>query len=656
MSIIKTITGLMLVAALAACGGGGGSASGSTTSSTTTGTSTTGSGTTTGTGTTNAATSTVASILVSAPSPVSVDAGGTRSLTITIRALDASSGLVKGAVLSLAANGNSILSASTVTTDATTGLATVTLTANSADQVSRVATVSVTCASCSASAGTLQVQIVGATLTVASSGGTSLTAGGNSITLSAAVKDSSGNPLVGKTVTFSSTDGTILGLGSTTLTNASGVSTVTVSGLNVGTANVNVSALGNVSSTSFTVSAAVGALSITSPTSGAVVLTTAPQAVTVSAPGATSFSFASTLGTFSPSTISGSSGTSTLTATQAGPATVTVIDNLGRTTSTVLNVSLPPNQADRINLTASQTTLGLATATSTPTLRLTARALAPNTSGGVQGVANVPILFTMSGGPGSGEYLTPAYQLTDGLGYAYADFYAGKTASVQNGIVVYAAALGTIVTPVVTGTPPSSNPVSLTVGGQAMSVAFGAASALRESSDKTLYIQDFSAQVTDSGGNAQTNTLVTLRLRPVAFSTGAQCVRTATYCSEDANGNGSLDPNEDGVRKLTSVDTAGSCATLSAGAAGTSDNSLTPKPSFAGAVPVTVTTDSTGTAAFSLTYLKAASIWVIDQLTATVSANGTESSTSTIFQLRFIDADYDGTPLGCHIPDSPFAR
>jgi hypothetical protein len=304
---------------------------------------------------------------------------------------------------------------------------------------------------------------------------------------------------------------------------------------------------------------------------------------------------------------------------------------------------------------------------------LTARAL--NSVGSSdQAVANVPILFTMLGGPGAGEYLTPAYQLTDSAGYASADFYAGTSASIQEGIVIAAATQGTTVR-VSTGDGivgsanlndgRSSNPVKLTVGGQALSVAFGSASVLRESTDKTLYIQDYSVQVTDANNNPVSNAIVTLRVRPVAFSLGSGCTidldrndpsKRATYCSEDANANGSLEAaTEDGKRILTTVTTAGQCGTGSPTVyTGTSDVSLTPQNSVAGSVPSTVTTDATGIAPFSLTYLKASAIWVVDKLSATVSVNGTESGTSTIFQLPVTTTDV-ALPATCHIPDSPFS-
>ena len=712
MSLFKTISGLLLAAVLTACGGGGGDAS--TPVSVVPPTTTTASGT-------------IATMLLSAPSPQTISADGVASITLTARALDSSNGLIKGAVLNLVSSGNTILSTSTITTDPITGLATTTLVANPLDQTNRDAIVTLTCGSCSALPFTLPIHVSGGRIVVASSNDTLIVSVKNGTTTSlvnqtitVAVKDASGIGMANQPVTFESG---VIGLSpvvsfspSAGKTNSLGVITTTVSGLIVNTSNapttVYVHALGDVNSTlSFKVNAAVGALAMTTPAVAAT-LTTAATAkdeftaftgiqkeVDINAPGATSITVSSTLGTLSATkgtigssnflnlaTDSSNNATVWLNVTQAGTSSLNVIDNTGAQSSVAVNVSPPWVTANKIILSANATTLQLKTATNTPFIELTARALYSAATGD-QSVAKVPILFTMIGGPGGGEFLSPAYQLTDSDGYAKAIFTSGTSASLPNGIVVAAATLGT--TSVVTtgdGTSTnkndgkSSGPVKLTIGGQALSVAFGAASVLRESSDKTLYIQDYSVQVTDANNNPVSNATVTLRVRPVAFSLGTGCKidpdinvasQPATYCSEDVNANGSLEStSEDGVRVLTTSQTAGQCwvpPNPSVVYKGTSDGLLTPQNSVAGSVPATVITsdgnlltpDGTskmpaGTAQFSLTYLKASAIWVIDKISATVTVNGTESGTSTVFQLPWTVADWD-LKSTCHLPDSPFS-
>lgn len=658
MSLFKTITGVLLAAVLAACGGGGGEARTPVTA----------------TPEVKTSTSAVASILLTAPSPLTLNSDGTSSKVLTVRALDASGGLVKDAVIGLTASGSTILDVSQVTTSSTTGLATVTLVANSTDQTSRVATVTASCLSCLASPATLQIAVNGATLTastsgtVNSSGETALSVGGNLVTLSAVVKDSSGNVLpFNVPVTFTASDPTILGVSAGTVNTDTGFgrATVNVSGLLSGSAFIQVTALGSSVNIPFKVTGSIGSLSITGPANNSTMFTGVGGAktISVSAPGATSLTFLSTLAgtSFAAPIYSGTPGgadfvgSSVLTATAAGTAFIDVIDDITPTPRRAsLTIKVSPPTADKLLLNASQTTVGLATSTSTPTILLTVTAL--KTSGANdQPVANVPIVFSMSGGPGSGEYLTPAYAVTDSSGVATAQFFSGTAASIQNGIVITAQVQNNASVITGGGNGFSSPSAKLTIGGRALSVAIGQSSVIRESTDKTLYFLDHSVQVTDANNNPVANQLVTLRLRPAAFSLGSGCSVASTYCSEDLNKNGSLEVvSEDGIRVPTGVSTAGQCSTLVAAVPGTADGLLTPQNSVGGAVPATVTTDASGTASFALTYLKAYALWIVDDLSASVSVNGTESGSSTIFRLPASELDVK-LPDICHIPNSPFA-
>jgi hypothetical protein len=482
--------------------------------------------------------------------------------------------------------------------------------------------------------------------------------GGLTSTLTATVKNFSGVTMSGVDVTFAATDPTVLGLSAATAkTNGSGVAQVVVSGLKAGSASVNVSALGNAQSQAFTSGAAAAVLAITSPASRSVVVLNTPQTIVVSAPStSTSVTFATTVGTFSNGqsnqtvAVVGGAASAVLTASQAGTAAVTVIDSSSNSANLVLTVSPPVSAANKILLNANQTTIPLSVAGGVQnSLTLTARASSFDGSKD-QFVANVPIQFSMTGGPSAGEFLTPALVYTDSSGVAQATFTSGTSASISNGIIVSAAILGTTVK---TGISPSSNDALLTVGGQALSVAFGPASVLGESTDKTLYVHAYSVQVTDANNNPVANQLVTLRLRPVAFSLGTPCNVTATYCSEDVNGNGSLDIGEDGTRTATTYDTAGTCPATAPIATGSPDKNLTPSNSDGGGVPATVTTNANGTASFNLTYLKGSAFWIVDKLTATVSSNGTETSKSSIFQLPAIK-DESTLPDKCFLPASPY--
>lgn len=647
MNLSNYLATFFLSITLVACGGGGGNPG------TAPGTASPPSGTASSpTTTANAA---VAKITIDA-GPGVLKADGTSSITFTIYALTSGNASVSGATINLAATNGVILSNASVETKAE-GV-TVTMIAPSSDQTNRVSVVTASCVTCAASAATTQVDVVGASIDLASSGSSSLVVGGAGSILSATVRDARAVSMSGVTVSFATTDSAILGLSAPTAqTNSLGVATVTVSGLAAGTASINVTAFGNAKSKAYTTGVASAVLAVTSPANNAVMVTAVPQSINVSAPGATSVTFTTTRGTFSNLTASqivtviGGNATASLTVPQAGTATITINDNLGRSLNHTLVVSPPPNKANKLLLNASQTTLPIATDLGgQSSLELTARAVYFDGTTD-QSVANVPIEFSMSGGPGAGEFLSPALAKTDSAGYAKATFIAGAAASIPNGIVISARTQGTDV-PVQTGTSPSGNNVALTVGGQALSVAFGPASVLGESADKTLYIQAYSVQVADANNNPVANQLVTLHMRPVAFSVGPACTIIQTYCSEDVNGNGSLDAGEDGLRTPTTVNTAGTCSSATPVATGVMDGVLTPQNSDGGSIPSIVVTDQKGVATFDLTYLKGSAIWVINKLTATISSNGTETSKSTIFRLAPSAPDV-GPP--CKLPASPYS-
>lgn len=652
MNFVKCVAALGMVLTLAACGGGGGNAG---TPSGAVAPVTTASSPVSSASTPVAANLSVASLSINTSAPT-LNADGTSFVTLTLYALTGGNASVAGATINLAATSGVILSAPSVVTTATG--ATVTMTAASSDQTNRVATVTASCSGCTATPASTPVTVIGANVALTNSGSTSLVVGGATSKLTATVKNFFGKTMSGVDVSFAATDPLILGLSVVSAkTNGSGVAEVTVSGLTAGNAVVNVSALGDAKSESFTSGAPTAVLAITSPANQAVLETNKPQDIVVSAPsGAKSVTFATTVGTFSNGlssqavTVIGGVASATLTSTQAGTATVTVFDDLSNRANLVLVVSPPVSAANKILLNPSQTTLPLSISGGIQnSLTLTARAVKSDGTTD-QAVANVPIKFSMVGGPGAGEILSPALAYTNSAGVATATFTSGSAASISNGIVVTATKEGTSVK---TGVAPSGNDVLLTVGGQALSVAFGPASVLGESSDKTLYVQAYSVQVTDANNNPVAEQLVTLRMRPVAFSTGPACTVLNTYCSEDVNGNGSLDTNEDGTRTLlATAASAGSCPVLSPPVTGSTDHGLTPSNSDGGGIPSTVKTGLDGTAAFSLTYLKGSAFWVVNRLTATVSSNGTETSKSTIFRLAASVPDVEPT---CSLPASPYS-
>jgi hypothetical protein len=650
MQILKHVFAVLLVATLVACGGGGGSAGTTTSTSTTTSGSATTTTTSTSTSTISTATASVSSLGVQA-SPTSIaSAGGSSS--VTVYAINSSNAFIEGATINLSATGG-LLSASSVTTDAS-GKAVVTLTPGFTDQSNRIAVITATSNGKSAVG---QVTITGGSIALNSSV-TSLAVGATTL-VTATVKDQAGSPVMGVNVTFVSSNTALVSLSAGTVTtNASGVATVIASGLSgPGAVTVSAAALGTSQGIGIATTIVGSGFYFASPATGVVVQTGgAGQTINVQANGSANVTFASTLGVFTGSgtniytaPVVANVATATLVSAAAGQATVQAVDPATPgTKSAAIRIvySQPVAAANKILLNADKTIVPVSNSTTQNTVGINARTV--QIVGGVdQPVANVPVLFTLTGGPGGGEYLTVALAYSDASGFATTTFVAGSVGSIPSGTAGLRIHAQIFSTAIASGTAPSSNDVLLTIGGKALSVAFGGATTI-ESPDSTTYRYPFSVQVTDANGNGVSGTTVSLSVKPFAWSTGGACTIAASFCSEDLNGNGSLDAGEDGTRTAY---TAGTCSGPTS--IGNMDGLLTPVNSDAGSVPSTVTTADAGIAPFNLTYLKGRAIWMVVKMTATVNSNGTEASASTIFRLPAAAADV--TPL-CVVPDSPFIQ
>lgn len=641
MNFFKLLSGVLLSAALVACGGGGGSpgANGSDPGGTPTPTPTT-------------PTDAVASLNVQVAA-ASVSANSTSPTQVTVYALDAANGLLANAVINLSATGG-VLSSSQATTGAN-GQAIVQFTPGFSDQANRIAVITATSNGRTARG---QIAVTGGTLAL-NSAVTSLAVGATT-TVAASVKDLNGNALSGITVNFSSGNDAVVVVGSTSgTTNGAGIASFTVMGVGPGSASVNASAIGTSQALSFTVTGTGAGFYFASPANGSVIQTNTTQTLTVQADGVANVTFVSTLGFFGNGTanqqvaVVGNVATVNFNTTGAGLATIQAFNTAIPSTRSSLQLiaSQPPSAANKLLLNANKTIVPVSVGGSQNEIVVTARAV--QTTGGVdQPVANVPVQFTLSGGPGGGEFLTKALDFSDANGFVTTTFVAGSVGSIPSGtsgLRIHAAILNTAIQ---TGVSPSSNDLLLTIGGNALSVAFGQATVIEPSVDNTTYKFPHSVQVTDANGNGVAGAVVTLSVKPYAFSTGGACGIASTFCSEDRNGNGSRDAGEDGVR-IALPNNLSNVACDAVPTTGSLDNLLTPNNSTAGSVPATVTTGATGIAGFDLNYLKASALWVVVRLTATVNANGTESSSSTIFRLPASEEDI-GPP--CLLPNSPFVE
>jgi Bacterial Ig-like domain (group 1) len=646
MKLIRYILCAVMLALLVACGGGGGSPG----SNGQTVTSSTPTVTLTVTGTVTAQ---VSSLSIRSSSN-QVRSDGSTTATIIVNALDAQNGLLSGADVKLSAS-SGVLSASSGVTDAN-GQVSFVFSAGVTDRSNRVATIAV---SSNGKTAETQVKISGGTVTLDSGNVTTLLVGGTPAILSVTVRDVAGTTVgSGVRVTFESNNQSVITLNAATATtNASGVATITVAALSAGSAKVSASSNGITAVQDYSVTSSGSGFYISLPAAGIVITTGSSQVVSVVASGVSNVTFATPLGVFANGSQSqtvpvvGGVATVVFSSAIAGDASITAFDPTAsniRTTAITIKVSPPVSSANKILLSANKTNVSISTGTTQNTIQIKARAIF-NANGIDVGVFNVPILFSMTGGPGAGESLSQAIGFTDSSGNVTTTFIAGSQATTQNGILVHAQILGSGVS---TSLLPSNSDLILTIGGQALSVVFAPGTKIIPSDDNTYYELPMSAQVTDANGNAVAKELLSLSIEPFAYSTGFNACAgaiTGSYCSEDLNSNGSLDSAEDGVRRNYLASTATCSATTQVG---TSDGLLTPPNSAAGSVPSTIVTNDAGVAPFKITYLKGNATWVVVKLTATVSSAGTESSFTSIFRLSPSAEDAKADP--CPLPPSPY--
>ena len=633
-------------------------------------------------GTTSATATATASSLQLSGSPTTVKSDGSTTSMITVTAISAGNSTVPGVVVTLSTD-TGLLNASTATTDST-GKATVTFSAGS-NQANRTATITATEGAATA---LLPVQIVGSTLTLASSATSVPATGLSPATLTITARDAGGMPISGAAVALTQAgSGTVTYTPATGTTDANGRLQVSVAGTVAGTVAVTATAAGVMASTNYTVGAGGATFGISQLTLNAsppVVpvnpKTSAMQigdslAVQVTAPVPTAnVIFSSTIGIWngvagaSYVTVPVSSGiaTATLTTGTTGVANVQVVDQATPTLSDTLTVGMTAKTPAKISLQASPTVVPKSVGTTVGYSNLTA--LVSDALGNP--VGNAPVAFSIvSGtGTGSGETVSPVVVFsavtTSGglaLGEAPTTFTSGSLSSGAGGVQIRASVVGTAIAtqPIgVTNTTSSSFDAAIVVGGTAGSIAFGQATKIIDAGgSSTIYSFPMSVLVADSNGSpAPLGTVVNISTWPIAWSTGTACTidadtaTTGTFYNEDANQNLILDPGEDGTRRYF--------ATGATVAGGTKDGQITPLNSYGGTIastntndlPGTATTDATGLATFNLTYTKTSANWIISRIHASAVVQGSPAVGQLDF--RLLASKADSSP--CLLPPSPF--
>ena len=612
--------------------------------------------------TTNTGTATTVASLTLSASPPTVKSDDSNSTTITIIALTTTNAAVANLAITVGTD-TGLLVGAPVTDDS--GKATVTFSAGSGgsnNAVNRTATITATAGTAS---GQIPVQIVGSTITLASTGTTLPDTGIPPATVTVTAYDAGGNTVAGAAVAL-----THAGTGNVTITPATGTTdssgkfTATVAGQAAGAVTLTAAALGTTKTIALTVSASTDAFIIDQQTlchpgpvcavipntSNSAIAIGDTLAIQVHVPSSiTSVTFATTVGSWSGGTntititpVVANEATATLTTTVAGVASVMVYNTANPATNATLTVAMTSGaSAHSITLQATPNVVPISLGTTTGSATLIATVV---DLGGVP-VGNAPVLFSILDPTGGGETISPVVVLTAAtpsgglaLGQASSSFTSGSLASPASGVPIRASVVGTTVA---TGTSPSGNDQAVVIGGQAGSIAFGQATVLSEAGNGANYVLAMSVLVSDISGAPVINKTVTLSAWPIAWSTGVDfaCAHDAddgankgTFLNEDINENVILDPGEDGKRTYYAPP-----HTVVVG--GTSDGQLTPPNSSVAVVPGTVTTNSSGLGTFNLIYPKQSAIWTLVRIRATTVVQGSETRGEIIFRLAALLTD-----------------
>ncbi len=534
-----------------------------------------------------------------------IPSNNSKSATITALVRDANNNFVSGVTVNFTSDSGG-LTVKQAVTDATGAAIALLSTPN--DPSNRNITVT---ASVGSSTAKIVIPVVGTTLTV--SGPTGLVLGATG-TYNVSLTDSGGVGIAAQTVTVGSTAGTPSATSVTT--DATGHATFTVTAATSGNDNVTAATLGITAQQAVSVSGQNFVFS--APADGTSVNLGASQQLTVHwtsngvAQTGQSINFAATRGTLSASTaVTDGSGNAvvSISSTTSGPSVVTA-------SASGVQASL---NLDFLATTPTAIAVQASPATIPKNGSSTISAIVRDAAGNLVEGKTVNFALTDS----TGGSLSVASAVTDVQGQAQTVYTASSTPSASNGVIV---------TATVAGFSSVTGQATLTVGGQTVFLSLGTGVTISENSNFTQFIMPWVVNAVDSAGNPVNGVSITLTLHSAYYNKGWWVAGSTKWIwdyasatgevqiaypgcpNEDKNLNGVLDPGED---------TSGT---------GNNNGKLDPG-DIALAVPGTVTTGTDGSAIFNVQYPEDHAMWVTSTLTATAIVQGTQTSTSTTFQL-----------------------
>lgn len=600
---------LVCAFALTACGGGGGSPGGETAG---------------GGGGSGGATASSVELTASTSEILSAGAAGTEAV-ITVLVKDSGNNVLPGVNVTLTASSGSLSNTNRVTN--AQGVVTERL-GIGGNPTTRAITV--TASAPGVSVRTLQVNVVGTTLTINASNSANL----NSATeITVSLKDSAGNNLGNKPVSFSSARGNTLiksgGGASPQTTNSSGQLVLSYTALTGGIDTITVSALGetaskqiSINSTNFFVTAVETGTQNTITEgyignncvqvrihndnasvgqSGSVNLSTSRGAIYSDAACTLQNAITMTNGEATAYVKSTYPGIAMLTAQMGGASAQNTFEFIA-----------PLGLNPQISLQAMPAAIGVNSGSSTSqqsTISATVRDASNNL------VKSAPVTFTITRG---GGYLTSPSSnvLTGSDGVATVNYVAGTTTSGLDGVTIQGQINGTS----------EANTVDVTVGAQTLSITAGTGNRIIEH-DAQTYRKDYVVFATDAAGQPVPGATVNPLVRAITFykgywtwvedppPAGWAAIKSYECNNEDTNGNGIIEAGED-VNGNNILEPQIPMSIQSAGA-----------------------TDQNGMTTVSLYYPRDRAVWTDVRLTIRGSAAGTEAQYVTVLELPILGDD-----------------
>lgn len=581
-----------------------------------------------GGGTTVAGAAPSVSALSLSTTQITVNSDSSDSATVTATVLDSSNAAMEGVTVNFSSSGGQLSAASAVTNSS--GQAEVLFSSGTIDPSNQTATITAVVGTVSS---LIPIQITGSTVTITTPA-TTLSIGGTPTDITVLAANAGGIPVAGSAVTLTmSGTGTATLASATGTTNASGEFVTTIDGNTAGTVTLTASALGATASTIYTIDLAGSAFQITAPTVDPATMDIGGTLdIVVNAPASANVTFVTSHGTWvsSGTIITTTAGmgtvTETLTAATGGTASINVFDDSvpsSLTDSHIVHVvNSTVNATDKITVSASPITVPTSSGDATYISTITAT-VEDNTG---QPVSSAAVVFSLSNTVGGGEFVSPSFALTGLDGVATATFTSGSISTTGQGVTVTATLYDSSNANVDTAT------TDILITNDPGSVVIGTSTEIISDTTNTYYILPMAVQVANSGGGPAAGAVVSLKIWPKNYQTGAYggspCGAgvTGTFINEDDDRDLTLDTGED---------TSG-------------DGELTPHNSAGGTIPGTVTTDENGIATFDLVYLKNYASWIEDEITASTEVSGTETIGTLNMVLPYATDDCE------HLPPSPF--